>query len=92
MDSAVNWTVMEARTPKPAASATAYHRVCVARPGFPAPMFGAPRAETVESMEDGIRNRKLMTFSTMPTAAASLSPRWLAMMVMTRKAIWMRPS
>ena len=38
-----------------------------------APMFCAPSAETVESMEEGIKNRKLMIFSTMPTAADSLS-------------------
>ena len=33
-------------------------------------MFWAARAETAESIEEGTRNRKLMTFSTMPTAAA----------------------
>ena len=49
-------------------------------------MFCAPSAETVESMEDGTKNRKLMTFSTMPTAAASVSPRWFAMTVMTMNA------
>ena len=45
----------------------------------------APSADTVESMELGTRKRKLMIFSTMPTAAASVSPRWLAMMVMIIK-------
>ncbi len=57
-----------------------------------APMFCAPSAETVESMEEGTRNRKLMIFSTMPTVAASFNPRRLAMMVMTINAIRIRPS
>ena len=35
---------------------------------------------------------KLMIFSTMPTAAASVIPRSLAMTVITRKATWMNPS
>ena len=43
-------------------------------------------------MEEGTRNRKLMIFSTMPTAAASFNPRRLAMIVITMKAIWIRPS
>jgi len=38
-------------------------------------MFCAPKAETVESIDDGIKNKKPMIFSTMPTAAASVSPR-----------------
>ena len=45
----------------------------------------APSADTVESMELGTRKRKLMIFSTMPTAAASVRPRWFAMMVMSMK-------
>ena len=48
-------------------------------------MFWAPSADTVDSMDDGTRKRKLMIFSTMPTAAASVRPRWLAMMVMVMK-------
>ena len=43
-------------------------------------------------MVDGTRNKKLMTFSTMPTAAASFIPRLLAMTVMTMNAIWISPS
>ena len=70
----------------------AYRRVWRARSGLPAPMFWAPSADTVDSMDDGTRNRKLMIFSTMPTAAASVRPRRLAMTVMTMKAIWIRPS
>jgi len=46
-----------------------------------------PEVDVVESMEDGIRNRKLMIFSTIPTAAAASRPRRLAMMVMMIKAI-----
>ena len=67
-------------------------RVALARSGFPAPMFWAPRADTVESMEEGTRNKKPIIFSTMPTAAASVRPRRLAMMVMTMKETWMKPS
>ena len=55
-------------------------------------MFCAPSAETAESMEDGSRNMKLMIFSTMPTAAASVSTRWFAMIVMIMKETWMKPS
>ena len=40
----------------------AYHRVCTARSGFPAPMFCAPSAETVDSMDDGTRNTNEMNF------------------------------
>ena len=50
-------------------------------------MFWADKAETADSMEEGTRNTMPMNFSTMPTAAASASPRRLAMMVMTMKAI-----
>jgi hypothetical protein len=49
---------------------------------LPAPIFCAPSAETVESIDDGMRKRKPMIFSTMPTAAASVRPRRLAMIVM----------
>ena len=45
-----------------------------------------------ESMAEGTRERKLMIFSTMPTAAATSTPRLFAMAVMMRKEIWMRPS
>ena len=31
--------------------------------------------KTVDSIEDGTRNKKLIIFSTIPTAAASFSPR-----------------
>ncbi len=73
-------------------SMAAYRRVSTARRGFPAPMFCAPSADTVDSMEDGTRNRKLMIFSTMPTAAESFRPRLLAMMVMMMNATWISPS
>ena len=55
-------------------------------------MFWAARADTVDSIELGTRNTKLMTFSTMPTAAASSRPRPLAMTVISRKEIWIKPS
>ena len=90
--SAVNWIAIEAKTPNPTASITAYCSVCIARSGLSAPMFCAPSAETVESIEEGIKNRKLITFSTIPTAAASFSPRWLAIIVITINAIWIKPS
>ena len=61
-------------------------------PHVAAPIFCAPSAETVESMENGIRNRKLMIFSTMSTAAASARPRRLERMVITIKEIWIKPS
>jgi len=72
--------------------AMAYQRVCTARSGLPAPIFCAPSADAVDSMDEGTRNRKPITFSTMPTAAASVRPRWLTMTVMKIKAIWIRPS
>ena len=37
-------------------------------------------------------NKKLIIFSTRPTAAASTSPRWLAMTVININATWMQPS
>ena len=66
--------------------------VWLARSCFPAPIFCAHRAETVDSIEDGTRKNRLIIFSTMPTAAASFKPRRLAIMVMTMKAIWINPS
>ena len=90
--SAANWVKRETTTPKIRQLSRAYQRVLRARTILPAPIFCAPSAETVASMEDGTRKTKLMNFSTMPTAAASVSPRIFAMMVMTRKAIWMNPS
>lgn len=44
-------------------------------------------ADTVESIADGTMNTSPINFSTMPTAAASISPRWLAMTVMARNEI-----
>ena len=55
-------------------------------------MFCAPMADTVESIDDRTRNRKLMSFSTMPTAAESVSPRRFAITVMRMNAIWISPS
>ena len=69
------------------------HRsACCPRSSFPAPAFCAAKAATVESMAEGTRKRKLMIFSTMPTAAATSTPRLFAMAVMIRKEIWMSPS
>ena len=48
---------------------------------MPAPIFCAPSADTVESIEDGTRKRKLIIFSTIPTAAAVSSPRLFAIIV-----------
>ena len=59
---------------------------------MPAPTFWAPSADTVDSIEDGTRKMKLMIFSTMPTAAASVRPRRLAMTVMSKNEIWISPS
>ena len=44
-------------------------------------------ADTVESNADGTKKTKQITFSTMPTAAASVKPRILAIMVMMIKPI-----
>ena len=52
---------------------------------MPAPRFWEDNADTVANMEDGTMNMALMIFSTMPTAAESIRPRWLAMMVMIIK-------
>ena len=52
----------------------AYFNVCTARFGFFAPIFWAPSAETVDNMDEGIKNKKLMIFSTITTAAASFNP------------------
>ena len=78
--------------PNPQARPMAQNRVCFARSGFPAPRFCAPSAETADSINDGTRNRKPMIFSTIPTAAASVSPRRLAMTVITMKEIWINLS
>ena len=40
-----------------------------------------------KSIEDGTKNKKLITFSTMPTAAESVRPRLFAMMVIIINAI-----
>ena len=71
---------------------SAYLSICSARSCFPAPIFWAASADTVASMEDGTMNIKLIIFSTTPTAAASFTPRLLAMTVITMKAICMHPS
>ncbi len=65
----------------------AYFKVNVALSCFSAPIFCAQRAETVESIEDGTRNKTPITFSTIPTAAASESPLRLAMIVIRIKEI-----
>ena len=80
------------KMPKPAAMAIAYHSVFFARSGFPAPRFCAPSADTVESIDEGTRNRKHIIFSTMPTAAESVRPRRFAMTVRIINATWISPS
>ena len=55
-------------------------------------MLWAAKADTVASMADGTMNTSPINFSTIPTAAASISPRPLAITVMTIKATWMKPS
>ena len=55
-------------------------------------MFCAAIAEIVESIVDGTRNKKVMIFSTMPTAAAISTPRLFAIIVMNRNDTWMNPS
>ena len=52
----------------------AYLSVFSALSGLPAPIFCADRADTAASIEDGTINRALITFSTIPTAAASVIP------------------
>ena len=78
--------------PNPAASIIAYCIVSTALSGLPAPMFCAPSAETVDSIDDGIRKRKLIIFSTIPTAAASFNPRRFAIIVITINATCISPS
>lgn len=63
----------------------AYLSVALARSGLPAPRFWAEITETVESSDDGTRNNIPISFSTIPTAAASSSPRLLAIMVIIYK-------
>ena len=92
MSPAMNCTSTPTASPKARQMPTAYRSVCAARSCLPAPTFCAASADTVDSMEDGTRNTKLMTFSTMPTAAASFRPRWLAMMVMRMKDTCIKPS
>ena len=75
---------MMMRMPKRSASAL--------RLWYPAPAFWAATEETAADMAEGTRNRKQMIFSTMPTAAATLTPLALAMAVITRKEIWISPS
>ena len=78
--------------PNPPAIQMAYFKVAAARSGFPAPTFWAPKADTVDNMEDGTKNRKLITFSTIPTAAASVRPLLFAIIVIMINATWIRPS
>ena len=46
----------------------------------------------MDSIYEGTRYTKLMNFSTIPTAAASFSPRRFAITVMMMKAICISPS
>ena len=69
-----------------------YFNVSFARSCFPAPIFCATSAEIVDIIDDGTRNKILIIFSTIPTAAASVSPRWFAKIVITTKDTWMKPS
>ena len=70
----------------------AYFSVFDARSCLPAPIFCAASAETVASIEDGTMKSALITFSTIPTAAASFKPRLFAITVIMINAIWIQPS
>ena len=70
----------------------AFINVCLARSCCPAPTFCADMAETVESIADGTIKSSPINFSTMPTAAASSSPRILAMMAIRIKETCIKPS
>ena len=89
---AMNCTSTAATAPKPSVMPMPYRSVADARSWRPAPTSCAPSADTVESIDDGTRNTKLMNFSTTPTAAASVRPRRLAMTVMIKNEIWIKPS
>ena len=78
--------------PNPPAMQIAYFKAATACCGFPAPTFWAPKADTVESMDEGTKNKKLITFSTIPTAAASVRPLLFAIIVIMINATWIRPS
>ena len=70
----------------------AYLSVFAALSYFPAPIFWAESADTVASIDDGIMNIALIIFSTIPTAAASSSPLWLAITVIIINATCIHPS
>ena len=73
--------------PNPTAIAMAHIRVFLARSGFPAPKFCAAKDETAASIEEGIKKNIPITFSTIPTAAASAKPLLFAKMVIIRNDI-----
>lgn len=81
---AMNCTSTPTTAPKPSVRPMPYRSVAAARSWRPAPTSCAPSAETVDSIDDGTKNTKLMNFSTTPTAAASVRPRRFAMIVMRR--------
>ena len=82
--SAANWTTTVTTSPKKALKVIADQSVCRLRSVCPAPAFWEAIALTELSMADGTRKRKLISFSTIPTAAASTTPRWLTMTVIRR--------
>ena len=59
---------------------------------LPAPIFWAESAETDESIEDGTKNKIPIIFSTIPTAAESLSPRLFAIIVIIINETCIKPS
>lgn len=83
----INWQYTETIIPKTTVINNAYLRVFCARFGAPAPIFCAVIAETEESIADGTRKRNPIIFSTIPTAAAAIKPRPLAIIVIIRNDI-----
>ncbi len=83
----MNSIAVDAITPNITVIITAYFSVLSALSYFLAPIFWADSADTVDSKDDGTRNRMPIIFSTIPTAAASLSPLRLAIIVIIMNAI-----
>ena len=72
--------------------AVAYFNICPALSCFFAPIFWADSADTADSIEDGTRKSIPISFSTIPTAAASFNPLWFANIVIIINAICINPS
>ena len=87
-----NCTIVAATNPYPTVIHNTYRNVRRARSCLPAPIFCDASADIVDNIEDGTKNRIPMIFSTIPTAAASFNPRWLANIVIAINDIWINPS